>query len=191
MDDDEKAEIARQGLDVLERVEDVSPEVVRRRITDAAKNAAEDAVLGGVRAIAEMTGTGPKRPRIGPSPEAVERTLARMEAESTAAFDDELRKAAARVHERESDIEAGEAAALAALRRSFPAESKELAILLFSCVDLLEDLAEIDDPPTSEELARKEYLIARIGALLAPRAETALRSFVLHVVALSQQRRER
>ncbi len=58
-----------------------------------------------------------------------------------------------------------------------------------ACVDLLEDLAEIDDPPTREALAKKEHLIARIGALLAPRAEPALRSFVLHVVSLSQQHR--
>lgn len=190
MDDDEKAEIARQGLALIERAEQVRPEAVRERLTEAATEAAQEAVLGGVRALSNMAlGAAPRRPRVGPSAEAIERTLARMEAESTAEFDDALRQAAARALEQEADVEASEAEALAKLRRSFPAESKELAVLLFACVDLLEDLAEIDDPPTEAELARKEHLIARIGVLLAPRAETALRSFVLHVVELSRARR--
>jgi hypothetical protein len=195
MDDDEKAELARRGLSLLEQAEQVSPEKLRERVSEAANEAAHAAVLGGVRKLAQLTGAQPRRPRVGPSADAVERTLARMEAESTAEFDAALRDAATRVARPsatpDDDVEASEAAALAQLRRSFPAESKELAILLFACVDVLEDLAEIDDPPTHAELARKEHLIARIGALLAPRAETALRSFVLHVVALSQAHREK
>jgi hypothetical protein len=196
MDDDDKAEIARRGLSLMERAEELSPDALRARLSDAATETAKSAVLGGVRAISELTGTGPKRPRIGPSAEAVERTLAAMEAESAAQFDAELREAATRAAarareatEREVDVDAQETAALARLRRSFPSESKELAILLFSCVDVLEDLAEVDDPPSAAELAKKELLIARIGALLAPRAELALTSFVQHVVALSRERR--
>ena len=191
MDEDEKADIARRGVGMIESVEQISAEALRDKLTDAVKDKASEAVLGGVRAIANLTGSAPRRPRVGPSADAVERTLARMEAESTAQFDEALRAAATRTREKEADIDAREAEALAHLRRTFPAESKELALLLFACVDLLEDLAEIDDPPTSEELARKEYLIARIGALLAPRAEPALRSFVLHVVELSQEHREK
>jgi hypothetical protein len=187
MDDDERAEIARRGLSLIERAEQASPEALREKLTDAAKSAAHDAALGGVRAISGLVGGSPKRARIGPSAEAVEQTLARMEAESTAQFDRDLREAAARAA---PSIDEREADALAVLRRSFPAESRELAVLLFACVDLLEDVAEIDDPPTREALARKEQLIARIGALLAPRAEPALRSFVEHVVSLSGQRRQ-
>ncbi|MBX7196132.1 MAG: hypothetical protein K1X94_29015 [Sandaracinaceae bacterium] len=193
MDDDEKADIARRGLGLIERAEQTSVEGLKEAALEGARERAQRAVLGGVRAVAELTGTAPKRPRVGPSAEAIEHTLARMEAESTAAFDAELRAsvgaARAREEERERDVEAAEAAALATLRRSFPAESKELALLLFACVDVLEDLAEIDDPPSAAELARKEALLSRIGELLAPRAEPALRSFVDHVVSLSRARR--
>lgn len=189
MDEDERAELARRGLALIERAEQASPEALREKLTDAAKEAAHDAVLGGVRAISGLAGSAARRPRVGPSAEAVERTLARMEAESTAEFDRQLREAAARAAVPEAGVDERESKALELLRRSFPAESRELAVLLFACVDLLEDLAEIDDPPTREALARKEHLIARIGALLAPRAEPALRSFVLHVVSLSQQHR--
>jgi hypothetical protein len=189
MDDDEKAEIARRGLALIERAEQTSPTAVTERIAGAAKEAAHDAVLGGVRAISNLAGGSARRPRVGPSADAVERTLARMEAESTAQFDAELREAAARATHHDVDVDASEARALAMLRRSFPAESKELAVLLFACVDVLEDLAEIDDPPTDAELARKEQLLSRIGELLAPRAEPALRSFVSHVVSLSRAHR--
>jgi hypothetical protein len=189
MDEDEKAEIARRGVALIERAEQASPAALTERLGEAAKEAAHDAVLGGVRAITNLAGGGSRRPRVGPSAEAVERTLARMEAESTAQFDAELREAASRAARHQVDIEASEAEALGQLRRSFPAASKELAVLLFACVDVLEDLAEIDDPPTDAELARKEQLLARIGELLAPRAEPALRSFVSHVVTLSRTHR--
>lgn len=191
VDEDEKADIARRGLRLIDRVEQVSPTAIGEHIAKRARDAAEEAALGGVRAVSELAGTPSKRPRVGPSAEAVEAMLARMEAESTAEFDAELRRAAQRAAEREVDIEASEAEALSRLRRSFPAESKELAVLLFACVDVLEDLAEIDDPPAPETLERKERLLARIGELLAPRAEVALRSFVDHVVALSRERRAR
>lgn len=200
MNDDEKADIARGGLALLDKAESLSPEALRARLGEAAADGAKNAVLSGVRALSDLTGTSvagmaPKRPRVGPSAEAVERTLEALEAASAAEFDARLSEAATRAQERaveaDQDIDAMEAAALARLRRSFPSASKELAILLFACVDLLEDLAEIDTPPSPAELAKKELLIARIGALLAPRAETALSSFVGHVVALSRERRER
>jgi hypothetical protein len=189
MDDDDKADAARHGLALIEGAEQLSPEALRARAGSAARGAVEGAVLGGVRAVAAVAGVGPRRPRVGPSAETVERMLARMEADSTAQFDAELRRSLARAEEEAADIDAREAEALARLRRSFPAESKELAVLLFACVDVLEDLAEIDDPPTPEALARKEQLLARITTLLAPRAESALRSFVDHVIALSRARR--
>lgn len=189
MDDDDKADAARAGIALIEGAEAVTPDALRERFGNATRGVVEGAVLGGVRAVASVAGVGAKRARVGPSAEAVERMLARMEADSTAQFDAELRRSLARAEEEQADVDAREAEALARLRRSFPAESKELAVLLFACVDLLDDLAEIDDPPTPEALARKEQLLARIGALLAPRAEIALTSFVGHVVALSRARR--
>lgn len=203
MDDDDKADLARRGIDLIDDVGDLSPEALKQRMADAAKGTAQKVALGGVRAISSLVGAGPRRPRIGPSAAVVERTLARLEEESVAQFDDDLRRAAARAaaarraqeaqqaqsKAQEIDIDAAEAEAFAALRRSFPPESKELAILLFSCVDMLEDLVEIDDPPSTAELAKREVLIARIAELLAPRAGTALESFVAHVVTLSERHR--
>lgn len=201
MDDDDKADLARRGIDLIDDVGELSPEALKQRVANAAKGTAQKVALGGVRAISSLVGGSPKRARIGPSAAVVERTLERLEQESVAQFDDELRRAAQRAAARkaqeaqrkaeEVDVDAAEAEAFAALRRSFPPESKELAILLFSCVDLLEDVVEIDDPPNPSELAKREILIARIAELLAPRAAPALESFVAHVVSLSQQRRAR
>lgn len=121
-----------------------------------------------------------------------------MEARSTAAFDERLVEAAQRARAAPASargdddgpwLDAAELRELARLRRSFPAEARELAILIFACSDLLEDLAERDQPPAAEELARKEQLIARIGALLAPRAGETLTHFVAHVVDLSRRHR--
>lgn len=199
MDDDERVRIARQGLDVIERLEQVDPEALRARVDQTARRAAGDAVLGGIGAIARLTGTAPRRPRTGPSAETVERTLAAMEARGVAAFDQQLADAVQRAREGARDaaapddpvpsLDTAELRELARLRRSFPAEARELAILVFACADLLEDLAERDHPPPADELARKEVLIARIGALLAPRAGEALGSFVGHVAELSRRHR--
>lgn len=197
MDDDERARIARQGLDVLERAD---PGAVVARVDQAARKAAGDAVLGGIAAISRLTGAAPRRPRTGPSDETVERTLAAMEARSVAAFDERLAEAVQRAGDApappaeataaaEPFLDTAELRELARLRRSFPPEARELAILVFACSDLLEDLAERDQPPTAEELAKKEILIARIGALLAPRAGAALTSFVEHVTELSRRHR--
>lgn len=186
MDDDDRAEIARQGLDLIEGAD---PEALREQLSDAAKRAAKDAVLGGLDAVNRLAGKKRAPTRTGPSAEAVERTLAAMEARSVAAFDERLAEAAARARQSEREEAEERASDLASLKRSFPAASRELAILVFACVDLLEDLADDERPPSSEELARKEALIARIGALLAPRAEVALTSFVSHVTELSRRHR--
>ncbi|MDQ3035735.1 MAG: hypothetical protein M3Y87_25250 [Myxococcota bacterium] len=188
MEDDDRAEIARQGLEAIERAD---PAAIRARLEQTAQRAAGDAVLGGIAKISRLAGVGARRPRHGPSAETVERTLAAMEAQSVAAFDEQLAAAALRAQQAEEDDEEAEAADLARLRRSFPPESRELAILVFACVDLLEDLVDRDQPASAEELARKEALLARIGALLAPRAESALASFVDHVTALSARHRTR
>lgn len=189
MEKDDRADAARAAIDLMNRAETVTPGAIKERIGDAASGAARDAVLGGIRALNDLTGGKSNRPRIGPSEAAVERAHAVLDAQSVAEFDERLRGAAARARPAAPDIDALEEEAFARLRRSFPPESRELATLLFACVDLLEDLAEIDTPPTAEALARKELLIARIGALLAPHADVALSSFVGHVVALSRHRR--
>lgn len=199
MDDDERARIAREGLDAIEQID---PGAIRARVDQAARKAAGDAVLGGIAAVGRLTGAAPRRPRTGPSDELVESTLAAMEARNVAAFDARLAEAVERAGgapapaapaepaaEAEPWLDTAELRELARLRRSFPAEARELAILVFACSDLLEDLAERDQPPSAEELAKKEALIARIGALLAPRAGAALTSFVGHVTDLSRRHR--
>lgn len=189
MDEDERAAAARAAIDLMNRADSVSPGAIKERIGEAASGAARDAVLGGLRALNDLTGGGPRRPRIGPSEAVVERSLAALDAQNVAEFDERLHRAASRARPAQPDVDALEEEAFARLRRSFPPESRELATLLFACVDLLEDLAEIDTPPTPEALAKKELLIARIGALLVPHAAPGLASFVGHVVALSRQRR--
>jgi hypothetical protein len=195
MDDDEKADLARQGLDLVERLEDVRPDAIKARVGEAAKQAAGDAVL----AVARIAGAAP-RPRTGPSAEVVERTLAAMEARNVAEFDQRLVEAvkaarsrepepAAAPEEAEPSLDSHELRELARLRRSFTGEARELAILVFACADLLEDLAERDHPPTAESLAKKEVLVTRIAELLAPRAGTALMAFVAQVTELSRARR--
>lgn len=196
MDDDERARIARQGLDAMERVD---PGAIRERVEGAARKAAGDAVLSGVAAVGRLTGSAPRRPRTGPTNEMVEQTLAAMEARNVAEFDHRLASAverareapvAPRVEARDDPwLDAEELRELARLRRSFPPEARELATLVFACADMLEDLAERDQPPSPDELAKKEALVARIGELLAPRAGDALTHFVAHVVELSRRHR--
>ena len=78
---------------------------------------------------------------------------------------------------------------LASLRRSFPEPARELALLIFKCVDLLDELASDGAPaPEAAELSRREALLGRIAALIAPKADGALLAFVDHVIALSRNR---
>lgn len=187
MSDDDEAYLARQGLNLLERVEKVSPAAAVEKVKDAAAETAKDAVLGGMAFINEITG-GREDPKFRPSAAAVDAAHARLDAASVAEYDERLRRAASRYMRAKEAGQVHPAAELARLRRSFPAEAKELATLLFACADLLEDLAE-EVPPSAAELAKKEALLGRIAELLEPRAQVALASFVGHVTALSRARR--
>jgi hypothetical protein len=155
-------------------------------------------VLASVAAVARVTGAKSPRPRTGPSAETVERTLAALEARNVAEFDERLVAAVRTAESRSAELpdpptdpslDRAELRELARLRRSFPPEARELAILVFACADLLEDLAERDHPPRAEDLAKKESLVQRIAELLAPRAGPALQSFVAHVTELSRRHR--
>jgi hypothetical protein len=193
MGDDDEALLARKGLRLLERAEQVSPAAAVERVKDAAAETAKDAVLGGMALLDELTG-GKEAAAPRPSAAAVEAAHARLDAASIAEYDERLRRAASR-HAQTKEARTEEARAahdpaaeLARLRRSFPPEARELATLLFACADLLEDLAD-EAPPPAAELAKKEVLLARIAELLAPRADAALAAFVGHVTALSRARR--
>lgn len=191
--DDERGDLARQGLDLVERAESVSAEALAQRVKGAAKDAAGNVVLGGMAALNELTGGGSKRTRPAPSAEAVDAIHARLDAATVAEYDQRLAQAASRyvraraaadaIVSSEAETVAGRRARL---RRSFPAESKELATLIFRCVDLLDDVSR-GDPPSAEELEKTEALLRRIAELLSPRAGPALESFVAHVTALARR----
>jgi len=81
---------------------------------------------------------------------------------------------------------------LGELRSNFPQESRELAVLVFSCMELIEAwnaYAHGGAAPSPAELARKEALLAKVAALLEPRAGEALQSFVTHIVTMSRNAR--
>lgn len=190
---DDEAHLARKGLRLMERAEQVSPAAAVERVKDAAAETAKGAVLGGLALLDGLTG-GTDEPALRPSAAAVDAAHARLDAARDAEYDERLRRAASR-YARTKEARAEEARAahdpaaeLARLRRSFPPEAKELATLLFACADLLEDLAE-EVPPPAAELAKKEALLSRIAELLAPRAGSALAAFADHVTALSRARR--
>lgn len=188
MSDDDEAHLARQGLRLVERVEQVSPSAAVEKVKDAAADTAKGAVLGGMAFLNDLTG-GSEAQEIRPSAAAVDAMHARLDAASVAEYDERLKRAASRyMRAKEAGQLHDPAAELARLRRSFPPEAKELATLLFACVDLLEDLAE-ETPPPAAELAKKEVLLGRIAELLEPRAADALAAFVGHVTALSRSRR--
>jgi hypothetical protein len=190
--DDDKADLARQGLSLVERAENVSPDALAQKVKDAAATAAGNAVLGGMAALNELTG-GKKPARTAPSPEAVDRAHAKLDAAIDGEYDERLARAASRfvraraaaeaIVSREAETVAGRRARL---RRSFPAESKELATLVFSCVDLFEEVAR-GEPPPPAELAKAEALLGRIAKLLRPHAGDALESFVHHTVSLAKR----
>jgi hypothetical protein len=203
MDDDEKAELARQGLRAAELVQ---PGKLTEKVKESVADAAGNAALRGLAAVARFTGQerSPARSRAVAAVD-LDHTLDVVDADDEAVFERRLKDAAARKErdlseqrelreQRENEQAAQEARRLdlAELRRSFPEQSRELALLVFNCVDLLEDLsedAEGSPPADPAELERKEKLLTRIAALLAPRAGDALESFVAHVVQTSQQYR--
>ena len=190
MDDEEKARLARQGLEAAELLE---PGKIRERIGESVSEKARGAALSGLAAIGRLTGAEERSPGRARAAEAVHvnRALDELDAQTTESFEVRLKEAAARRAEQDEAAKMH----LANLRRSFPEPARELALLVFNCVDLLDELsddAEGQPPMPAEELARKEQLLMRIAKLLAPRADEALMSFVEHVVTVSRSyRRDR
>lgn len=191
MDDQEKARLARQGLEAAELLE---PGAVKDRIKSRVSDAASDAALKGLAAIGRFAGgrerdRSPARARAATAVD-VNRALDAMDAQELASFEERLHAAAERQAEAQRQ-EQDRRMDLDVLRRSFPASSRELALLVFNCVDLMEDVSQDAEgrPPTHAELVRKEQLLTKIAALLAPNAGEALQGFVEHVVRISQHYR--
>lgn len=190
MGHDDEESLARQGLRAAELLE---PGELKERVEGSVSEAAGKAALKGIAAIGRLTGRSPERSpaRARAAAEVdVGRALDAMTADDLAEFERRVREAAAR-----KKVEVPEAHRerldLAALRRSFPDEARELALLVFNCVDLLEELSgdAEGNPPSGEELAKKEELLTRIAELVAPRAEESLLAFVRHVVETSRRYR--
>lgn len=185
MDDDKKAELARQGLQAAELLE---PGAIGAKVKGSVKDAAGEVALAGVAAIGRLTGNR-RSPARGRAVDATSLGDALQEWDDADAAEFHQRLQAAAAQKARED----EAARmnLDVLRRSFPEDSRELALLIFNCVDLLEELsddAEGEAPPPSE-LEKKERLLRRFAELLAPNAGAALESFVEHVVAISRSSR--
>ena len=194
MDDDDKADLARRGLGAAELLE---PGKAREKVRDAVSEAVGDAALKGVAAIGRLTGKerSPARSRAVQAVDLGD-ALSEWDAADAADFEKRVHAAAERkAHEAATssfeDDDQAAAMRLAELRRTFPEASRELALLVFNCVDLLEDLsADAEgEPPSAEQLERKEQLLTRLAAMLAPDAGDALESFVAHVVELSRRHR--
>ena len=186
---DDTEELARRGLDAAELLE---PGKIKERMKESVAEAAGDAALKGLAAIGRLTGKSPRRSPARQRAAAevdIGRALDAFTADDLARFEERVREAAKK---KKDEKDEGKRADLAELRRSFPPESAELALLLFNCIDLLEELSGDAEgsPPGGAELARKEELLLRISELLAPRAEGALRSFVQHVVETSRRYRD-
>lgn len=188
MDDDERAGIARRALKLVNQAERLSrPATLQAEAQKAVEDAARDALLGAVGKVVGRDAPAPPPPpvRSGPTNEELDQTLSEMQADSSREFDRQL----AAVSLQAEKNEAMEQAELAILRKSFPAESRELAALVFGAMDLMHDVVERDHPPTEEHLRKREELLSRIEVLLRPKAGIALESFVAHVVSLSRRRR--
>src|SRR5687767_10681703 len=185
MDDDEKADLARRGIRAAELLE---PGAIGRKAKGAVADAAGEAALRGLAAIGRI-GAAPRSPARQRAVAAVdvEGAFADWDAADAMEFEKRLRAAAARKQEEDEAARMH----LAELRRSFPAQARELALLVFNCVDLLEDLSDDaeGEPAPAPALPRKEALLQRLAEMLAPTAADALKSFVDHVVALSRRRR--
>jgi hypothetical protein len=187
MKDEKKARLARRGVKLLD---DASPDKLKDKLGESAKQAAEDVVLGGIELLGSLTGERHEHrmqereaARAAFAERQVERALDAIDDQSAESFEKRL-VAAARA---KADRSASKHATLATLRKSFPEESREFAVLVFACADLLEDLAE--ETQAKDELARREQLLVRVTSLLAPHAGEALKSFVSHIVALSRSAR--
>ncbi|MCA9606710.1 MAG: hypothetical protein KC619_13990 [Myxococcales bacterium] len=192
MGDDERERLARRGLEAAELLE---PGKLKERVKGSVGEAAGHVALKGIAAVGRLTGRSPKRSpaRARAAAEVdISAAIAGFDADDLREFEERLAEAAAKAAEKKAaEEDDGRRQDLAELRRSFPPASTELALLIFNCVDLLEELSNDAEgsPPIASELARKEDLLLRITDLLAPRAEEALRSFVEHVVATSRRYR--
>lgn len=196
MSDDDEESLARRGLAAAELLE---PGKLKERVKERIGEAAGDAALKGIAAVGRLAGRSPKRSpaRARAAAEVdISAAIAQFDADDLKAFEDRLHEAAAKKALQKPEAKAppkddGRRLDLAELRRSFPPASHELALLIFNCVDLLEELSNDAEgtPPTEAELAKKEDLLLRITQLLAPRSEEALRSFVAHVVDTSRRYR--
>ncbi|MBW2527414.1 MAG: hypothetical protein JRI23_24745 [Deltaproteobacteria bacterium] len=188
MDDDTKAALAKQGMRAAELVE---PGKIGEKVKDSVADAAGNAALRGLAAIGRLTGKDRSPPRARAAAAVdLNRALDAFDADDAADFEQRVRKAAALKAQEEDESRKMD---LDVLRRSFPDASRELALLIFNCADLLEDLSTDAEgqPPSDAELVRKEKLLERVAELLAPRSGEALLSFVHHVVRLSQRYRRR
>lgn len=175
---DRKSRLAKRGVELVDAA---APEAIKERLSETARNAATGAVLD----VIECISGGPES--VGPDSLAgaraerkVSSALSAMDSAGKESFD---RRLAAAARSPRPD-----------LRKSFPEESKELAVLVFSCVELIELLerhAAQGTRPPAADLERKEKLLTRVAALLAPHAGEALQSFVAHVVAESRGARGR
>jgi hypothetical protein len=187
MSDENKARLARRGVKMLD---EASPDKRKEKLGESVQEAAEDVVLGGVELLGSLTGDRHER-RMQAREAAsaafterqVDRALDAMDDQSAESFERRLVAAAATKAQKSTSKHA----TLANLRRSFPEESREFAVLAFACADLLEDLAE--ETQAKDELAGREQLLLRVTSLLAPHAGEALKSFVQHVVSLSRSAR--
>jgi hypothetical protein len=188
MNDEEKAALARQGLEAAELLE---PGKIKDRMKDSVSDAASGVALRGLAALGRLAGRNEERSparQQAATDVDVNRTFAALDAQELSAFETRLREAAATKRGADETRRLN----LAELRRSFPEPSRELALLLFNCIDLLEELsgdAEGNPPASAEEFERKEKLLSRIAQLLAPKADEALLSFVSHVVSTSKRYR--
>jgi hypothetical protein len=185
MDDDDKANLARQGMKAAELLE---PGKIGEKVKGSVTEAAEDVALRGIAAIGRLTGKDRSLARArAVSAVDLGDALASWDAADAAEFEQRVHAALADKAQRD-DVRARQ---LSELRRSFPEPAHELALLVFNCVDLLEDLSEDAEgtPPAAAELEKKERLLSRLGELLAPNAGPALESFVAHVVSISRRHR--
>ncbi|MFP6683281.1 MAG: hypothetical protein VB934_01150 [Polyangiaceae bacterium] len=192
MNDQEKAKFARQAMEAAALL---NPGKITERVKDSVAGAAGSAALRGLAAIGRLTGRdterSPARQRAAEEVD-VNRVFAAIDASETAEFEQQLRVAVARkAQEDQARQEDTRRLDLAELRGSFPESARELALLLFNCVDLLEELSGDAEgrPASAAELERKEQLLMRIAQLLAPTASEAILSFVGHVVQTSRRYR--
>ena len=187
---DKKSRLARRGVDLLDAAK---PERIQRKVRETVSDAATGVVLDAVQTLA---GDAPESP-----PDSLDAAIAQRRVSGAIAAIDEhgmdsfdRRLAAAAAAEAGEDRKVGQLRRmLGDLRSTFPEESSEFAVLIFSCMELIEAWSEHvrgGKAPSAAELARKEELLTRVCALLEPRAGEALHGFVTHIVTTSRKARQ-